>query len=298
MTPGAHTKFRIITYDLNNTLSDFGIYIDTNFPSTASMEDFIQYGGSTDVGRGTVAVAKGIWRDMDPGAPFVLDFIPLAGAGQSANFDGSNGGGGELTFATDFTNGQPTLPVSLLTLSGRVNVVKEVDLNWIALDEFNSDRHMIEKSVDGESYTVIGEVPSQNLGAIPAYYHFTDPAPIRNALNYYRIREIDFDGGEILSSVLYVKVKDVPIHRMFISPMPIVNNACFSMELYWPQDVDLAEFKIVDMSGRTVKSFSEPLQEGYNIVMQMVNDIDPGSYVLILSDDADNYVAENFIIGK
>ncbi|MEP6795579.1 MAG: hypothetical protein ABJB16_14720 [Saprospiraceae bacterium] len=297
MTPGMHTKLRIITYNLDNLLSDFGIYIDSNFPNPASMEDFIQYGGSMDVGRGTVAVAKGIWRDMDPGAPFVLDFIPLASAGQSTNFDGSNGGGGQLTFATDFVNGTPTLPISLLTLSGTVNTSKQVDLHWIALDEFNSNKHQIERSTDGQHYDLIGEVNSQNLGASPGYYNFLDETPQKNILLYYRVREVNFDGEEILSSILYVKVKDVPDHKMTISPMPIQNNVCFAMELYWPKE-ETGQFKIVDMSGKVVFNFEEPLLEGYNIIMHLVNGIDPSLYMMILSNNEDDYVANHFLVAK
>lgn len=299
MAPGSHLKMRFITYDLNNTQGDFCIYTDGNFGAATSMEDFIQYGSSMDEGRGYLAVQKGIWRDMDPGTPLVLDFIPtVTTPGNSTNFDGTNGGGGELTFSTDFTNGPATLPISLLTLSGRINVNKQVELNWIALDEYNVYKHVVEKSTDGESYDAIGEMIAQNLGATPGYYTFLDASPALNILNYYRIRQVDFDYKEVISSTLYVKVKEVDNHKMFISPMPVVNNACFSMEFYWPNEEPLAQFKVVDMAGRLITSFDEPVMEGYNNVMHQFHGVVPAEYVMILSGNNPDYVAQSFMVGK
>jgi len=47
-------------FTINNSASDLGLYIDSNFPSSASMLDFLQW-GSNGNGRESVAVAKGIW---------------------------------------------------------------------------------------------------------------------------------------------------------------------------------------------------------------------------------------------
>ncbi len=211
MGPGSHIKMRLKTYNLNNTQGDFCIYSDMCFTCTTSMIDFIQWGSNDpNIGRASVAINKGIWRDMDGimGAPYVVDFIPtVTTPGYSTNWDGSNNGGGELTWSTDFTNGPPTLPISLLTLSGRVNMDKQVLLEWIALDEINSQKHLVEKSINGQTFDVIGEVTSQNLGSTPAYYYFLDKSPAINEFNYYRIRQIDFDGDEAVSSTLYLKVK-------------------------------------------------------------------------------------------
>src|SRR5688572_12856690 len=44
MPPGSTIKMRLIFFDLHNTHSDFGIFTDSNFGSTSSMMDFIQYG--------------------------------------------------------------------------------------------------------------------------------------------------------------------------------------------------------------------------------------------------------------
>ncbi len=80
--------------------------------------------------------------------------------------------------------------------------------------------------------------------------------------------------------------------------MPLSGTALFSMQFYWPKEEPLAQIKIVDITGRVVDSFAESLVEGYNIFMHPLNGIEPGQYILILSDKDGSYVAENFIVGK
>jgi hypothetical protein len=301
MPAGSHLKLRIKNINLDATSGDFGLYINSlNYENTANMHDFFQYGTSVDNWRGHVAVIKGIWRDMDgiPGPPYTIDMVPTATNGNSTNWDGSNGGGGELTFATDFFNAAPTLPIVLVTLAGRINLYRQVELNWTALDEFNSDKYIIERSIDGQEYTAIGEVSSQNSGPGPAFYSFLDESPVKNSLNYYRIRQLDFDGKEFISSPLYIHMRDIDDHQFFISPNPVSSTACFMLEFYWPETVDLVQFQIVDVSGRLVDDFVDPVMEGYNMVNHQFNGIEPGQYYIVLSDDHGNYAAEDFVIGK
>src|SRR4030095_3401554 len=274
MPAGSHLKLRIKNINLDATSGDFGLYINSlNYENTANMHDFFQYGTSVDNWRGHVAVIKGIWRDMDgiPGPPYTIDMVPTATNGNSTNWDGSNGGGGELTFATDFFNAAPTLPIVLVTLAGRINLYRQVELNWTALDEFNSDKYIIERSIDGQEYTAIGEVSSQNSGPGPAFYSFLDESPVKNSLNYYRIRQLDFDGKEFISSPLYIHMRDIDDHQFFISPNPVSSTACFMLEFYWPETVDLVQFQIVDVSGRLVDDFVDPVMEGYNMVNHQFN---------------------------
>ena len=297
MPPGSTIKMRLIFFDLHNTHSDFGIFTDSNFGSTSSMMDFLQYGDDADVGRGYVAVAKGIWRDMNP-PNNQLDFIPTASSGNSTNWDGSNQGGGELTYSTDFINASPTLPIKLLTLTGRINNDKEADLIWTTIEEFNTEKHVVEKSIDGVSYAAIGEIASQNLGTATAYYTFRDVTPVLNKINFYRIRQIDLDGNEILSTPLMLKAQDVPNHSMFISPMPINGFGCFSMELYWPREQELADFRIIDMAGKVIERFAEPLHEGYNSVMHQFYGIEPGQYVMLISGNEGELCSQFFLISN
>ncbi len=92
--------------DLDDTASDLGLYIGGDFSNPALMVDFVQWGSGDSIGRGNVAVAKGIWWELSQG---VYDFVPKAGSGQTLAWRGINSGGNLLTHSTDWQNGTPTL---------------------------------------------------------------------------------------------------------------------------------------------------------------------------------------------
>ncbi len=85
--------------NLNNTLSDMGLYSSNLFTSSAAMKDFVQWGGG-GIGRESVAMGAGLW-----GAG---DFVSTATAGQSLMWAGIDSGGGSTTLSSDLANGVPT----------------------------------------------------------------------------------------------------------------------------------------------------------------------------------------------
>ncbi len=106
LEPGEIIVFAI-GQDLDDTAADLGLYISGPFADPANIVDFVKW-GSADQGNGRadVAVAAGIWTEVEAG---VFDFVPTAPAGDSLNFDGENGGASDLeSLSTDFFNGPPT----------------------------------------------------------------------------------------------------------------------------------------------------------------------------------------------
>jgi hypothetical protein len=90
-----------------DSVSDLGLYSTSLFADPNNMVDFVQWGTDSIPGGGRSSVArdKGIWTETSPDH---YDFVPQAAAGESAAFDGTNGGGGLLTLGSDFANGTPT----------------------------------------------------------------------------------------------------------------------------------------------------------------------------------------------
>ena len=89
------------TIDLDNASSDFALFVVDDFDDPNDMADYLQYGTSTPVGRSSEALTAGLWSETSKG---VLDFIPLASAGQSASFCGDSVAD-ILSLSLDFING-------------------------------------------------------------------------------------------------------------------------------------------------------------------------------------------------
>jgi Protein of unknown function (DUF1566) len=95
-----------------------------------------------------------------------------------------------------------TTPVELTTFNAKA-VNKTSILNWHTSSETNSKSFTIERSPNGADYAAIGEVKGQGTTSTPHDYTFTDEDPSVN-INYYRLRQTDFDGKETLSKWLFI----------------------------------------------------------------------------------------------
>jgi hypothetical protein len=68
-----------------------------------------------------------------------------------------------------------------------------VALNWVTLNEFNTDQFILEKSQDGIHFTSFGYVPAAGLSSEERQYAYVDGNPF-SGISFYRIKEMDIDG--------------------------------------------------------------------------------------------------------
>ena len=76
-------------------------------------------------------------------------------------------------------------------------------LNWHTASEINNSHFIIQRSKDGENFMDIGTVKGAGTTTTPQYYNFTDDKPL-NGINYYRLKQVDFDGQEDDSKIVSV----------------------------------------------------------------------------------------------
>ena len=136
------------------------------------------------------------------------------------------------------------LPVELAYFEAHLKN-NQVQLDWTTATETNNSHFAVERSADGRDFTPIGRVDGSGTLREPHDYHFTDHQPLSGP-NYYRLRQVDFDGRFAFSPVRYV-VLGSPL-RIFPSP------AAEHLRLEWneqPEDAELS-WEIFDGSGRQV----------------------------------------------
>ncbi len=94
------------------------------------------------------------------------------------------------------------LPVTLAYFEGEANG-RSVLLRWETQTESNNDYMAVERSADGRHFTEIGRVAGAANSRHPRQYIFRDEAPWPG-VNYYRLRQVDFDGTEEYHEVIAV----------------------------------------------------------------------------------------------
>lgn len=165
------------------------------------------------------------------------------------------------------------LPVHFISLNANCESNK-ILITWKTVQEQNSSRFDIERSVDGIHWTVIGNLHAARNSHIESSYSFTDNSPMQNAS--YRIAEYDLDGKVQYSIVLRLSCTATkesfrlwpnPVHdRIFVN---IVNT-----------NESQAMLKVFDSKGALVKMQKATVLQGSNQLSIDIRSLAKGVYSL------------------
>ncbi len=100
-------------------------------------------------------------------------------------------------------NSASPLPVKFSQFNIK-NQINKTFLSFSTGSETNNDFFNIERSTDGRSFDAIGEIQGAGNSAEEKYYDFTDETPLPG-INYYRIKQTDFDGQYSYSEIRSVR---------------------------------------------------------------------------------------------
>ncbi|HTI92119.1 MAG TPA: T9SS type A sorting domain-containing protein [Puia sp.] len=98
---------------------------------------------------------------------------------------------------------------------------RQIILKWSTLQETNVDHFVIERSPDGQHFIPIGKTAAKGNSSMISNYEFTDPQPLANGSNYYRLQEVDLDGHANYSVIKYVHFADGGVSGVQIYPNPV-----------------------------------------------------------------------------
>jgi len=118
------------------------------------------------------------------------------------------------------------LPVEWLAFTGKVQG-NSVLLAWQTAGEQHNAGFHVERSADGLRWTDIGFVAGQGVATEAQLYSFLDEKPLPG-INYYRLRQMDFNGKEEVSKVVSI---DFPSLRDLESLVRVFPNPVSTGEL-------------------------------------------------------------------
>ena len=165
------------------------------------------------------------------------------------------------------------LPITLLNFDARLNKKNKVDLWWTTSSEINNDYFTVEKSRDGMNFEAIAIVDGAGNSTTYLDYAATDDHPYPG-INYYRLRQTDFDGHFSFSEIKAVTLDGKTGFDIVLFPNP-AQSVLNIMAQEGPYS-----FVILDATGRRVMEATD--QRRVNIQR-----LSPGVYTLVL------YAGEN-----
>jgi hypothetical protein len=178
-------------------------------------------------------------------------------AGSGGNIIGGGGAGAWAAASTTFRNGgagaRGQIRISYTVLPIKINsfevaiLDKKSILKLITASETNNDFFSIERSVDGRNFDVIGDIKGAGNSNETLSYEFVDEKPLAG-INYYRIKQTDFDGKYSYSEIKSVR----HISRGNLTVTPRTSEG----RLQVVTDIEDYSLEVFNASGQLVKSFT------------------------------------------
>lgn len=150
-------------------------------------------------------------------------------------------------------------------------------LNWSTHVEENSEVFFVEKSKDGESYQIIGEVTAAGNSENEMSYRFLDVG-INDGEAYYRLRQVDLDGTSSFSQTIKLQ-KKLDNNFMVLSISNIETDSKLSVMLDSNIDGELQYF-VKNRFGDLVQANKTELYFGVNDIMIDFENELPGTYFI------------------
>jgi len=231
--------------------------------------------GKIDAG-GTLNYALGYYSLQSPG--------PTATGGQG-DFDPGTGGMGAqvaayadaasclAAYENNITN---ILPISLDYFDVKLNGEK-VAIEWRTASETNNDFFTVMKSYDASTFEIIGTINGAGTSTINHYYTFNDEEP-QNGINYYKIKQTDFDGTATFSQMRSIKYKK---KNVFLQVYPIPGtNVEITLKL-WSLKSETITLMISDIMGKVYASGQiEVSNNRLEIPISTIMKLVPGKYIV------------------
>lgn len=151
------------------------------------------------------------------------------------------------------------LPIQLISFDAR-KLAEKVQLNWTTASELNNESFTIERSANGKEFEAIGTVAGAGTSSTIQKYRFTDEKPVKG-INYYQLRQKDFNGESSLSKVVAVSSDSKSLEIIQ------VQNAgpSLKMEIISPTDAE-TDILVYDLAGKKIVKQRVQLTEGFNTI--------------------------------
>lgn len=177
-----------------------------------------------------------------------------------------------------FTTSVSGLPVELTDFTGECTADNGVQLNWTTETERNNDYFLIERSDAAMDFQVLDTVQGKGSSNEVNMYSYADKtAPF--GTNYYRLRQVDFDGRSEELPVISVDAtcEITNPYGIEIGYDPRTNQLVVSYDVKHPEEMVL---NITNMLGQRVVNVDFRLDPTKHVFQyQLPSDMSAGMYV-------------------
>jgi choice-of-anchor B domain-containing protein len=181
--------------------------------------------------------------------------------------------------ATDMSNGffvleytEAPLPVELIHFSARLKN-DHVKLEWATASEQNSKHFEIQKSANGVDFETIARVAAAGDSDTKIDYLAYDEKPFSGD-NYYRLKQVDFDGKFEYSDIEVVRFSTSPIDIF-----PTLVKANEPLKIVFSENMQDLEIQVFSIHGQLLQTNSLSAENGLQQELRL-NDLNNGTFII------------------
>lgn len=285
--PGNNTKYDINNLPLYGTKTTDTVEVEVNVPANAanyqlSFADVNTFNSNLKV----YLQDKMLNTLQDLSTANTYSFATNGTAGSTGN-----------RFRVLITNQSNPLPVVFTALEANLNN-NTTDLKWSTLSEKNNAKFIVERSIDMVNFIEIGLVKAVGNSNVKNTYTFTDVKPESYTTNYYRIKQVDFDGKFAYSNIASITsdikgngVNNTDELTTTAKVFPVPTKDVLNIEQL---DGTTLTYSIVDVFGSEVLTGTTEITENGSSIN--VSTLANGIYFLVAKTDNGMATKTRFIV--
>ena len=266
-----------------------GIQKWTRTGSTWSLAYTLATGTSSTVG------TRGLCIDWSGANPVAYATTAESSANRIISITDAGASSAATTLATaatntifrgiSFTPGSNPLPVTYASFKA-TSQNNQILLQWLTASESNNHYFSVQRSADGKTFETIGTVKGAGFSSKTLSYSFTDNNVPQTQTVFYRLKQVDFDGKTVFSSILSVALTPTKTAIPTILPNPFQTDLTVTVETSMATPATLL---LTDVTGNIHYSSTQQLEAGITNLTIRTSDLPNGIYILRLSYNGEAY---------
>jgi len=168
-----------------------------------------------------------------------------------------------------------------LTLFSGSYVNGSVQLEWQTASETNNFGFEVQKRYDNTSYEKIGFIPGNGTTTNGMHYSFNDNDLFAGRI-FYRLKQIDFDGGFAFSDEIFVEITSLSGYQLFQNyPNPFNPNTTIKYSVPLQSKIKIVLYDIIGNKISTL--FDGIRQSGIHEINLIADNLSSGVYFVLMT---------------
>ncbi len=184
------------------------------------------------------------------------------------------------------------LPIELIGFYGKADK-KVIHLYWATETEINNSHFEIERSNDLISWEKIATINGAGKSISRLDYSTDDIRPIQG-INYYRLKQIDFDGRTEPFQIIAVEFKSFE-NQINLYPVPVQNTLYLNVQTTF-NGKHFLEF--YDLQGRIISKQAVLAENNVILSSVSVDDYSDGMYLVVLKSENGHFITSKKFLKK